>query len=99
MMGVGSGVVSLPTPRPGDDEVGSYGKLIGLVVGIISAVIAILVLVTPSPSSEEGSTCQPVPGHGLAFACNISDRPKNWKERNCIPGTTVRNVTIWTCQE
>jgi hypothetical protein len=99
-MGVPSGVVSLPRPGSGDDEVRKYGALIGIIAAI-GTLIVVLMVWGSNGSDAKGSTCTEIPAGRVppAIICPGNATPENWKERDCSPGSTFGNVTYWTCSD
>ena len=98
--GVPSGVVSLPRPGSGDDEVRKYGALIGIIAAI-GALIVVSIVWSSNGSDAEGNTCTETPAGRVprAIICPRTATPENSKERNCIRVSTFRDVTYWTCSD
>jgi hypothetical protein len=90
--------VALP-PGSGDHEVRKYGG-IGIIAAIAALIVA-LVVWGSNGSDAGGSACREIPAGRVppAIVCPRDATPKNWKERDCSPVSTVRNVTYWTCSD
>jgi hypothetical protein len=99
-MGVPSGVVSLPRPGSGDDKVRKYRALIGIIAAI-GTLIVVFIVWGSNGSDAEGSTCTETPAGRTpaAIICPRNATPENSKERDCIPVSTFRDVTYWTCSD
>jgi hypothetical protein len=99
-MGVPSGVVSLPSPGSGDDQVRKYGPLIGIIAAI-GTLIVVFIVWGSNGSDAGGSPCSETPAGRVpaAIICPRNATPKNSKERHCTRGSTFRDVTYWTCSD
>jgi hypothetical protein len=100
VLGVPSGVVSLPRPGSGDDQVRKYGPLIGIIAAI-GTLIVVLIVWGSNGSDAEGGACIEIPAGRVpaAIICPRNATPENSKERDCIRGSTFRDVTYWTCSD
>jgi hypothetical protein len=99
-MGVPSGLVSLPRPGSGDDEVRKYGALIGIIAAI-GTLIVVLIVWGSNGSDAEGGSCTEIPAGRVppAIICPRNATPENSKERDCTRVSTFRDVTYWTCSD
>ena len=77
-----------------------YGPVIGIIAAIGTLIVAFSVWGS-NGSDAEGTTCTETPAGRTppAIVCPRTATPENWKERDCIPRSTVRNVTYWTCSD
>lgn len=92
--------MSLPRLGSGDDEVRKYGALIAIIAAI-GTLIVVLVVWGPNGSDAEGSTCTEIPAGRVppAIICPGNATPENSKEPDCIPVSSLRDVTYWTCSD
>jgi hypothetical protein len=95
-----SGVVSLPRPGSGDDEVRKYGALIGIIAAI-GTLIVVLIVWGSNGSDAESGACTEIPAGRVprAIICPRNATPESSKERDCIRVSTLRDAVYWTCSD